>query len=206
MSLPSTVSTASGGRTSRTTRCASSASARTPGSSRPRRRAAPGDGSPRRAVPHALDRVAWVGRHARVAIAVECWRRQVAACREVVRVGEVGMAVPVVVALSAVIVTVSGDTPRILTVRDALPYGPLDPERDRTLGLGLRRWVREQTGLELDYIEQLYTFGDRGRDSAVAARAPGAGDRLGARPLGRDRRRLRHAAAAARAGRRHLWP
>ncbi len=81
------------------------------------------------------------------------------------------MAVPVVVELSAVIVTVSGDTPRILTVRDALPYGPLDPERDRTLGLGLRRWVREQTGLELDYIEQLYTFGDRGRDSAVAARA-----------------------------------
>ena len=81
------------------------------------------------------------------------------------------MAVPVVVELSAVIVTVSGDTPRILTVGDALPYGPLDPERDRTLGLGLRRWVREQTGLELDYIEQLYTFGDRGRDSAVAARA-----------------------------------
>ncbi len=81
------------------------------------------------------------------------------------------MAVPVVVELSAVIVTVSGDTPRILTVGDALPYGPLDPECDPTLGLGLRRLVREQTGLELDYIEQLYTFGDRGRDSAVAARA-----------------------------------
>jgi hypothetical protein len=81
------------------------------------------------------------------------------------------MAVPVVVELSAVIVTVSGDTPRILTVGDALPYGPLDPERDPTLGLALRRLVREQTGLELDYIEQLYTFGDRGRDSAVAARA-----------------------------------
>src|SRR6266540_1508641 len=81
------------------------------------------------------------------------------------------MAVPVVVELSAVIVTVSGDTPRILTVGDALPYGPLDPECDPTLGLALRRLVREQTGLELDYIEQLYTFGDRGRDSAVAARA-----------------------------------
>jgi hypothetical protein len=73
------------------------------------------------------------------------------------------MAVPVVVELSAVIVAVSGQTPRILTVEDALPRGPLDPELDPTLGLGLRRCVRERTGLELDYIEQLYTFGDRDR-------------------------------------------
>ena len=84
------------------------------------------------------------------------------------------MALPVTVELTAVIVAVTGDAPRVLTVRggavDALPRGPLDPERDRTLGLGLRRWVRERTGLELDYIEQLYTFGDRDRDPGSGAR------------------------------------
>ena len=46
----------------------------------------------------------------------------------------------------------------------ALPFGPFDPAADRTLELGLRRWVREQTGLELGYVEQLYTFGNRNRD------------------------------------------
>jgi hypothetical protein len=89
------------------------------------------------------------------------------------------MALPVTVELTAVIVAVTDDTPRILTVTDAaaggtgdaLPCGPLDPEADRTLGLGLRRWVHEQTGLELDYIEQLYTFGDRDRDPGSGARA-----------------------------------
>ncbi len=89
------------------------------------------------------------------------------------------MALPVTVDLTAVIVAVTDDAPRILTVTgaaaggtgDALPCGPLDPEGDRTLGLGLRRWVREQTGLELDYIEQLYTFGDRDRDPGSGARA-----------------------------------
>ena len=89
------------------------------------------------------------------------------------------MALPVTVELTAVIVAVTDDAPRILTVTgaaadgtgDALPCGPLDPEGDRTLGLGLRRWVREQTGLELDYIEQLYTFGDRDRGPCSEARA-----------------------------------
>ena len=88
------------------------------------------------------------------------------------------MPLPVTVELTAAIVAVTGDTPRILTIAgagaadgEALPRGPLDPEGDRTLGLGLRRWVREQTGLELDYIEQLYTFGDRDRDSGVGVRA-----------------------------------
>ena len=47
---------------------------------------------------------------------------------------------------------------------DALPFGPLDADRDRTLELALRGWVREQTGLEVGYVEQLYTFGDRHRD------------------------------------------
>ena len=88
------------------------------------------------------------------------------------------MVLSVTVELTAVIVAVTDDAPRILAMTgaaaggtgDALPCGPLDPEGDRTLGLGLRRWVREQTGLDLDYIEQLYTFGDRDRDSGSGAR------------------------------------
>jgi hypothetical protein len=78
------------------------------------------------------------------------------------------------IGLNAVIVAVTEEVPRILTVRrdppgggpaeDALPFGPLEPATDRTLDRGLRRWVREQTGLELGYVEQLYTFGDRNRD------------------------------------------
>jgi hypothetical protein len=70
------------------------------------------------------------------------------------------------VALDAVVVAVSDDEPRVL-VRlpdEALPAGPFDPEGDRTLDAGLRRWVSEQTQLELGHLEQLYTFGDRDRD------------------------------------------
>ncbi|MEO6191736.1 MAG: hypothetical protein ABIS20_01900 [Thermoanaerobaculia bacterium] len=83
--------------------------------------------------------------------------------------------------LNAVIVAVTAEVPRILTVarsgseaapEDALPFGPLEPETDRTLDLGLRRWVREQTGLELGYVEQLYTFGDRYRDPRETQAGP----------------------------------
>ncbi|MEM8963072.1 MAG: hypothetical protein AAGD38_16430, partial [Acidobacteriota bacterium] len=73
-----------------------------------------------------------------------------------------------VVGLNAVIVAVTDEAPRVLVIphdreRDSLPFGPLDPGRDRTLELALRGWVREQTGMELGYVEQLYTFGDRWR-------------------------------------------
>jgi hypothetical protein len=78
--------------------------------------------------------------------------------------------------LNAVIVAVTEEVPRILTVRraseDALPFGPLDPELDRTLDRGLRRWVTEQTGLPLGYVEQLYTFGDRNRHPAESQDGP----------------------------------
>jgi hypothetical protein len=86
------------------------------------------------------------------------------------------------IGLNAVIVAVTEEVPRILTVRrelpdggpaeDALPFGPLEPETDRTLDRGLRRWVREQTGLELGYVEQLYTFGDRNRDPGESRGGP----------------------------------
>lgn len=79
------------------------------------------------------------------------------------------------VGLNAVILAVTDETPRVLTVRSdadvpALPFGPLDPDADRTLELGLRRWVREQTGIELGYVEQLYTFGDRDREAGSGER------------------------------------
>jgi hypothetical protein len=85
--------------------------------------------------------------------------------------------------LSAVILAVTEEVPRILTVRprrraagggieEGLPFGSLDPALDRTLERGLRRWVREQTGLELGYVEQLYTFGDSLRDPGEARGEP----------------------------------
>lgn len=74
--------------------------------------------------------------------------------------------------LNAAIVSVRDQQPQILTVRpgtagsgdwDALPFGPFSPLNHRTLEIGLREWTKRQTGLELGYVEQLYTFGDRGR-------------------------------------------
>lgn len=101
----------------------------------------------------------------------------------------------VVIGLNVVIVAVTEEAPRILTVKraahslagnlihseqshqgrerpDAIPFGPFDPASDRTLELGLRHWVREQTGLELGYVEQLYTFGDRNRDPSECEGGP----------------------------------
>ena len=105
-----------------------------------------------------------------------------------------------VVGLSAVILAVTADQPRIMTIEvssrkrgaeteqalqnlyraeesgqpspsslevgslQALPFGPLDASADRTLELALRRWVKAQTDLDLGYVEQLYSFGDRFRD------------------------------------------
>jgi hypothetical protein len=72
------------------------------------------------------------------------------------------------IGLSAAIVAVEGERPSVLVVahdgmEDALPFGPFDPEQQRTLESGLRKWVGEQTKFDLGYTEQLYTFGDKGR-------------------------------------------
>jgi hypothetical protein len=66
--------------------------------------------------------------------------------------------------LTAVLVAVTGEEPRILTVEDgkALPSGPFASDH-RTLQMGLRSWVERQTHHPLGYIEQLYTFADRDR-------------------------------------------
>ena len=85
----------------------------------------------------------------------------------------------VILDLSAVIATVTSDDPRVLLVeadepnsRPSLPFGPFEPAADRTMEECLRRWVTEQTGLNLGYVEQLYTFGDRFRDPDAIAGGP----------------------------------
>jgi hypothetical protein len=70
--------------------------------------------------------------------------------------------------LAAVVLTVTRTGPRLLvtgTDRPALPTGGLDAIPDRTLDAAVRHWVAAQTGLVLGYVEQLYTFGDLGRDT-----------------------------------------
>lgn len=78
------------------------------------------------------------------------------------------MTTPIAVGLSAVIVAADGKAPYALTTRDGdvagLPHGRFDPKGHRTFELGLREWVRAQTGFEPGYVEQLYTFGDLGRE------------------------------------------
>jgi hypothetical protein len=94
--------------------------------------------------------------------------------------------VDTIINLIAVIVAVTNETPRVLIVdqslshaanpapesadsllgssRFALPNGPFEPAHHPSLESGLRRWVEAQTGLDLFYVEQLYTFGNRNRD------------------------------------------
>ena len=78
---------------------------------------------------------------------------------------------PIEIGLTAAIVAVEGEEPAILVAGDGgkgepragLPFGPFDPLTHRTFEIGLRAWVEAQTGLTVGYVEQLYTFGDRGR-------------------------------------------
>ena len=90
------------------------------------------------------------------------------------------MTAAIEIGLNAVIVAVTDEEPRLLAVHRsegdaselALPSGPLDPEKDRTLELALGAWVHEQTGVELGYVEQLYTFGNRFRDPRERSGGP----------------------------------
>src|SRR5438034_6468544 len=82
---------------------------------------------------------------------------------------------PIEIGLTAAIVTVEDEEPAILVAgergassakgepRAGLPFGPFDPLAHRTFEMGLRAWVEAQTALSVGYVEQLYTFGDRGR-------------------------------------------
>src|SRR5262245_47543852 len=94
------------------------------------------------------------------------------------------MAAPlVVIGLSAVIVAVTETAPHVLVTRGAdgttaLPFGAFDPAGDRTLELSLRAWVSEQTGFDIGYVEQLYTFGDRGREAPLSDLGGESADRV----------------------------
>ena len=79
---------------------------------------------------------------------------------------------PIEIGLHAVTVAVEANVPMILVVDPkagedlgTLPSGPFDPVRHRTMEIGLRAWVEAQTALTIGYAEQLYTFGDRGRQA-----------------------------------------
>ena len=83
---------------------------------------------------------------------------------------------PIEIGLIAAIVAVEEGEPAILVAGDGgktepragLPFGPFDPLAHRTFEIGLREWVEAQTGLRVGYVEQLYTFGDRGRHAGPA--------------------------------------
>src|SRR6201992_3711498 len=82
---------------------------------------------------------------------------------------------PIEIGLTAAIVSINGNEPLILTAPGesndelaGLPVGPFDAISHRTFEIGLRAWVEEQTGLRLGYVEQLYTFGDRGRHAEAS--------------------------------------
>ena len=86
---------------------------------------------------------------------------------------------PIEIGLTAAIVAVEDGEPAILVAGDdetgepraGLPFGPFDPLAHRTFEIGLRAWVEAQTGLRVGYVEQLYTFGDRGRHAGPADEA-----------------------------------
>jgi hypothetical protein len=81
------------------------------------------------------------------------------------------------IGLTAAIVAMGGAEPQILTVGTegegtGLPSGPFEPLNHRTFEIALRTFVAEQTALNVGYIEQLYTFGDRGRHAHVGDAGP----------------------------------
>lgn len=85
------------------------------------------------------------------------------------------------IGLNAAILAVRDNEPQVLVVRpegeartgvDGLPFGPFSPIEHRTLEGGLRAWVQQQTSLDLGYVEQLYTYGDRGRHALPDDAAP----------------------------------
>jgi hypothetical protein len=93
---------------------------------------------------------------------------------------ETSVLTPIEIGLTAAIVAVEDGEPAILVAgedvkgepRAGLPFGPFDPLAHRTFEIGLRAWVEAQTGLRVGYVEQLYTFGDRGRHAGPADVGP----------------------------------
>jgi hypothetical protein len=96
------------------------------------------------------------------------------------------MSLSVVIGLSAVVVAIKDGEAVALIVRHkgtasdlaGLPFGPFDPDGHRTFELALRAFVTEQTRFDLGYVEQLYTFGDKGRDAPLADLGGGGAARV----------------------------
>ncbi|ESQ80440.1 NAD regulator [Asticcacaulis sp. YBE204] len=89
------------------------------------------------------------------------------------------MSVSLTIELSAVVVTIKDNEAMVLCLnlpdrRVALPSGPFMPEAHRTFDLAVRAFVTEQTGFSPGYVEQLYSFGDEGRQglSSLAPEGP----------------------------------
>ena len=113
------------------------------------------------------------------------------------------------IGLTAAIVSVDGDEPLILVAsgskgepRAGLPSGPFDPLEHHTFEIGLRAWVKAQTALSVGYVEQLYTFGDRGRAPRAVDKGP-HGVSIGY--LAIRRRRLRAVVPIFSVGRLARW-
>src|SRR5690606_10783667 len=88
---------------------------------------------------------------------------------------------PILLEVSAVVIAVADETPLVLTLRSedldgasrhALPSGAFDPLRHRTLEEAVRARVSTEAGLDLGYVEQLYTFADRYRDPRELSGGP----------------------------------
>ena len=86
--------------------------------------------------------------------------------------GELGVRI----GLSAVVMALRDRRLAVLTTGSdavaALPFGPFDPAKDRTFELSLRAFVNAQTGFRPGFVEQLYTFGDAGRESPRPTQGP----------------------------------
>lgn len=77
--------------------------------------------------------------------------------------------IAITIGLSAVIFGLKDNALQVLCVDKpnqppALPYGPFDPVGHRTFEIALRDFVTRQAGFKTGYVEQLYTFGDQGRE------------------------------------------
>jgi hypothetical protein len=87
---------------------------------------------------------------------------------------------PIEIGLVAAIVAVEDEAPQILVTAAGggdimgLPSGPFDPLAHRTFDIGLRTFATEQSALTVGYVEQLYTFGDRGRHARPGDTGPHA--------------------------------
>lgn len=82
-----------------------------------------------------------------------------------------------VIGLNIALTALRDGEPHVLCVKRpggwGLPFGRFDPDEHRTFELALRDFVERQTAVPLGYVEQLYTFGDKGREAPRASLVSG---------------------------------